>query len=181
MGERAERWRYRMVLKAGIGCSAIVVLLLGVTAALNFDRLQSAYDTQVEALARLKAVQSAIQSKEAASNVAVFEKRRLRRPPVVDLPSSILSVELVNPPFLEELSDDGLRKKALEIAQVAWGAYRPPRDFEAVEVVLTSRSGVFITFRSRRRFLIRADEIALQTDESPERLGEAEALPPPGS
>ncbi len=86
MADRPSRSWILRVLKIGLGCLAIVIILIGSTVILNWGRIRTAYQSTVASLSELQTVRSAIQSKYDNPNVAVHTKRLLTQPSRVDGP-----------------------------------------------------------------------------------------------
>jgi len=164
MTDRPPRPSLLTVLKIGLGCLAMVIILIGATVILNWERIRTAYQSTVASLSDLQTVRTAIQTRYDTPNVVVLTKQLLTQPSGAGLPNRVLRIELVNPPFLKNLAEDELENKARNIAIDARTAHPSPGNFDGYEVVLTNQSAGVVTSGLKHRFVFRSDELSAPPD-----------------
>lgn len=157
MGDSERRSALPAILKAGGGCLGVILLVAGVTLYLNWERIQSAYRANAATLSELQSVRGAIQEAFDTPVVGVVVKRQISSN--LNLPNAILSIELVNPPFLGDMEEAALEAKAREVAALAKRRHPSPEDFDVYEVVFTSRKGFVVTLGSRHHFAFRREDL----------------------
>jgi hypothetical protein len=160
VASRDDRVGILTATKILLGCAGVVTTLSVASVVLNWDRLTSAYRRNTAMLSQLQTVRTTIQTEYDTSSVSVVTKKLLRQPKRSALLERILSVELMNPPFLKALPEDEFANKAREIAQAARNACPSSAEFDAIEIILTSRTGVFVTVGNRRHFVFRSEELS---------------------
>jgi hypothetical protein len=153
---RRQGWR-RVVL---VGCGGILAVGagLGTLLALNWERIRAIYGSVSSTFTELQAVRSAVQSTFKTDDVFVQKMHRL------GVPAPILVVQLVNPPFLKELPDEGLRAKAVEVATIARSACSSSLAFDNYEIVFVSKHGFGVTLSYTRRFALKAADLPQHSD-----------------
>jgi hypothetical protein len=142
----------------------MVIILVGATVILNWERVRTAYQSTVASLSEMQTVRTAIQTRYDTPSVSVLTKRLFTQSSGAGLPNRVLSIELVNPPFLKNLAEDELENKARDIAIDARAAHPSPSDFDTYEVVLTSQTGAVVTTGFKHRFVFRSDELSTPQD-----------------
>lgn len=128
------------------GLLVVLTTAIGVLVALNWPKVSAVYRGAIGTLAELRTVQTALQKRYDTPQVFVMAKRQS------GVQGSILSIRLVNPPFLKGLGEDDLEDKALEIAAAARNTLRHRDGYENYEVVLTRQAGLGVTVSTNRRF-----------------------------
>jgi hypothetical protein len=144
----------------GVGCLAALLVLVATTAIFNWDRLKEFYRSNVRAMSELQGVRAAIQAAYDTSNVTVVSKSLIAKSNNTELPHRILSIELVNPPFLGDIPEERLADKAREIASLARESYPSSGNVDSYEIVLSNRTGGLVSVGSRRHFIVRAEEVS---------------------
>lgn len=135
-----------------------ILLVLGVTIALNLDGIKSLWGMGADVL-RLR---SAVQEKFDVQDVSINFKGGTS--------GKSLEVELANPPF-EDLAGEALESKAKEIAKMAYDDFGAERDFERISVVISDKSGTVITISEKQEFHFTPEELSAEneadSDETP--------------
>ena len=145
----------RLTVPALVGClSALCLAAIAATALVvfNWPRIRSLAESAAGMYQGVRAVQRALQTRYHTPQVNVRSGRRS------DL-GSLLTVELVNPPFLAEINDGALESKAREVAIVAREALPLPSGYDAYQVILTRQMGVGFAISRRHVSLFRASEL----------------------
>ncbi len=152
----------RKLLYGGVGCLALVVLVVGGTVAWNMRALSRQLDLSAAELAELAAVRQKLVAGYRTADVAVrwrinarYSLRQGGR-----VAERRLIVRMTNPPFL--MGGTPLEKAdatAREIAFIARGALKNPSAASTVDVVLTKKAGFGVTVAAHRTFSFTADEI----------------------
>jgi hypothetical protein len=123
----------------GIGCGAIVVLMLVAAGlvAFNWPRLSGYFQQAKSMMSQIMAVQAAVQKKYGAQ-VRITLKHES------GVQGSILSVALVDAPLMDNIKVDGPegRAAALEVASTARDALPPGGGYDNYEVVFLRERGV---------------------------------------
>jgi len=133
-----------------IGCGAILLFVVVIAGAVawNWPRVTGAYHRATAAFSQLMQVRAVLLEKYGGA-VTVLVKREARE-------GTLLSVTLVNPSFIDQLTLDGpaARQKALEVAAAARDALPPASEYAGYEVVLARRrdAGVTLTTTTSFRF-----------------------------
>jgi hypothetical protein len=145
-GRRKGGWR----APALIGCSVLLA-----TAALNWTSLSTFYQKAITTFGDLRSVQAALQAKYHTQDVFVQAKRHSA------IPGSILSVNFINPPFLEAAATAGSSKRAeaLEIATAARDALSPQGEYDHYEILFTRQWSYGVTMSFGDGFFFGASEL----------------------
>ena len=160
MSEDGQRGGLPRALKLGLGVLALGIATTVTIAIANLEGLRSAYQSTTATLSELQAVRAAIQTAYDAPNVSVVTGHVLTSSEEGRLSATMLNLEVVNPPFLEELPPGEFESKALEIAMLARESHPSPEIFDGYAVVLTRRTGFLFTIGTRRRFSFRPEDLS---------------------
>ena len=149
----ADRGGWRKAAGAGCGCLLVLTIGVGALVALNWPKVTAVWSRGKAAMTEMLAVQSAVRVKYGVANVSVKAKTG------TGIAGTMLRIELVNAPGVSDLSEEELRKKALEIAVTARDALRSPDSYPRFEIVFSRRAGVGVTVSTKQLFRFEASDL----------------------
>jgi hypothetical protein len=138
-----------------IGCGGLLamVTIAGIVVAAYWPRISSLYHSATSTMGELRTVQSALRAKYETRQVGVT----VRRQPGVA--GNILSIQLVNPPFLSRTQDSDLPAKAREVAIEAREALPATSSYDHYQVLLTRQRGVVFTLATANAYWFEAKDL----------------------
>lgn len=151
MNEPAKRSRLTTVLLAGVAVLAVALLVLAIGVALNWRKVESLVDSATSTFSELNDVRAAVAAQCKAEQITVGFKRAKD--------ATILSVQIINAPQVQGLSNEQLKNQARELAATARDALSSSEEYQRYEVVFVQRRGAGITLTSSSRFVFRADDL----------------------
>lgn len=158
MEQAKSPWRTLLLA----GCAVMAILGFGVVAlvALNWGTLSKKYHAAAEMIGDLRSLHDALVDKYKAE-IGVNARRE------TGIQGSILSISVVNAPFLEGIEPNApeLKDKALEIAATARDILPPAGRYDHYEVRFEKRAG---TYASSQRFFFEPGELPPPSSAPPE-------------
>ena len=139
---------------AGIGCGCLVVVLtiVGALLALNWPKVTELWSRGAATMTELLAVRAAVADRHGLhANVKAKHHSGVAGP--------ILSIELINAPGFEGLSEAQMKLKAREIAVTARDAMSTPNSYRRFEVVVARRVGAGVHVTTKTAFRFTAEEL----------------------
>jgi len=128
------------VLFGCLGCLGVVIILGGILIAVNFDRIQSAFESAAEEMQELLAVQAVLREELGVPELEVNSVR--------DLSNDRYSLRLVVPARIIENREP--ETVAREMAFAGVRAHPHPEGFDRIQVVFRDRTGSFVQIDRRQ-------------------------------
>lgn len=134
-----------------------MAVVAGILTVAFWPKISSFYGTATGTLGELLAVQKAVAEKYQTPQVTVTVRRQ------AGVTGNILTVQLVNPPFLAKTPDRDLPAKARDVAITARDALPEGATYAHYQIVFKKQTGVFVRAGTRTAYPFEAKDLPPRT------------------